>query len=113
MLRADQPITPELSTKLFNYIHENTPSLALWFILSDLQGGRSNDKDLAQTSCYGHRDGLLFFQFYAIDPNLVTPTFAPEIKKFVEGMYDVVRNGISGLETRVYPGYVDPDLGPE
>jgi hypothetical protein len=55
----------------------------------------------------------LFFQFYAIDPNLVSPGFSPEIQKFVEGMYNVVRNGVPGLKTRVYPGYVDPDLGPK
>jgi len=56
---------------------------------------------------------LLFFQFYAIDPNVLSHGFSPEIKTFVEGMYDVVRYGIPGLKTRVYPGYVDPDLGPK
>jgi hypothetical protein len=113
VLRADQAITPQLSTKLFNYIHDNQPKLALWFILSDLQGGRSNDLDLAKTSCFGHRNGMLFFQFYAIDPNLLTPTFSPQIKSFIEGMYNVVKDGIPNLQVRVYPGYVDPELGPE
>jgi len=113
VLRADQPITPALSTQLFNYMQDQSPGLALWFVLSDLQGGKSNDKELAKTSCFGHRDGMLFFQFYAIDANLLRPTFSPDIRKFITGMYDIVRGGVEGLETRVYPGYVDPDLGSE
>ena len=80
VLRDDQAITPQLSTKLFSWIHDNQPKLALWSILSDLQGGRSNDEELAKTSCFGHRYGLLFLQLYAIDPNLLTPKFSRRSK---------------------------------
>lgn len=88
----------------------------MYFILSDLKGGRSNDEELAKTSCFGHRNGMLFFRFYAIDPNLLSPTFSPQIKSSTEvicNVVKVVKDGIPNLQVRVFPGYVDPGLGPE
>lgn len=62
VLDTDHLLTPDLSTKLFNYIEEEWPALSLAFILSDLQGGRTNDKELVAGSAYPHRTGLLFFR---------------------------------------------------
>ncbi|CAG8398300.1 unnamed protein product [Penicillium salamii] len=97
-------MSSETIDKLFDLIATAQKGTLAWFLLFDLQGGRTNDIPAGATS-YAHRDVLIWMQTYTI--NLFRP-----ISQTQRDFLDQVNTLVTGNEPpyAAYPGYVDPFL---
>lgn len=89
---------------LFEYFASADKSLT-WFAIFDLSGGAISDVPLEQTS-FANRKTKFYLQPYIFG----STTQTPQIKTYLDGMVDIVRNSLPNLQLLGYPGYVDPDL---
>ncbi|KAL1991454.1 hypothetical protein VTN49DRAFT_4762 [Thermomyces lanuginosus] len=96
----------ELIDKIFHYLDNTPKGTPLWFIICDLEGGKINDVPVDKTA-YSHRDALYWMQSYAI--NLLGPV-SETTYKFLNGLNDLIAEGLSLSIQSAYPGYVDPQL---
>ena len=92
--------------KLFYYLDTAKKDTLAWFIDFDLQSGATSDYPMDSTA-YAHRDVLYWLQSYAI--NLAGP-ISNTTYDFLDGINDVIAEGVPDAATRAYPGYVDPRM---
>ncbi|KAF8148876.1 putative glucooligosaccharide oxidase [Crassisporium funariophilum] len=90
---------------LFKYIQETKKGTLIWFVIFDLEGGAINDFPLT-SSAYAHRDTLFYLQSYAIGLGKTSQT----TRNFLNGINDVIKNSMPGVEFGAYAGYVDKYL---
>lgn len=91
---------------VFSYLDRVNKGTLIWFIIFDLEGGRTNDIPQDATA-YAHRDALFYMQSYAVG----LPHLKNQTRRFLAGVNDTVRLGMpGGDEFGAYAGYVDPEL---
>jgi hypothetical protein len=91
---------------LFSYLDRVDKGTLIWFIIFDLEGGRTNDVPQDATA-YAHRDALFYMQSYAVG----IPRLRDKTRYFLRGVNETVRIGMPGGDNfGAYAGYVDPEL---
>ncbi|TFK68250.1 FAD-binding domain-containing protein [Pluteus cervinus] len=91
---------------LFNYIQNTDKGTLIWFVIFDLEGGKTNDIPQDATA-YAHRDALFYVQSYGASLTSVSTT----TRSFIEGINNLISNGMPNVDFGAYAGYVDPGLG--
>ena len=90
---------------LFSYLDRIDKGTLIWFIIFDLEGGRTNDIPREATA-YAHRDALFYMQSYAVG----IPRLRDKTRSFLRGVNETVKIGMPGSDFGAYAGYVDPEL---
>lgn len=99
-------IPDKVIDSVFSYLDRADKGTLIWFIIFDLEGGRTNDIPQDATA-YAHRDALFYMQSYAVG----IPRMREKTRAFLKGVNDTIRLGIPGGDSfGAYAGYVDPEL---
>ena len=107
---ANDKITASGIYSFLNYLDSTDSGTPYWTAIFDLEGGATNDIPQNETA-FAHRDAVLFFQ-----PYLTTGIFplTQKHRDFLTGMTEILREDVPAVkENGVYPGYIDPYLGPD
>ncbi|KZV97469.1 FAD-binding domain-containing protein [Exidia glandulosa HHB12029] len=104
--RPDTLIPQDGIDALFEYFEKADKGTPIWVAIFDLEGGAINDVPLESTA-YGHRDTLYYIQTYGIGIIQLSET----TKNYLNGINDVIKAHMPGVDFGAYAGYVDPLLG--
>ncbi|CAK4007347.1 FAD-binding domain-containing [Lecanosticta acicola] len=102
-------MSPAAVEAMFEYIQNTNKGTLAWFIVWDLEAGRTNDFP-ASHSAYVHRDALYYMQIYLVDLLALSSSVNPAIKSFANGLHALMQQLVPGVDDAAYPGYVDPEL---
>ncbi|PVF98620.1 FAD-binding domain-containing protein [Serendipita vermifera] len=90
---------------LFNYLQDTPKGTPAWFVIFDLEAGKTNDIPRDATA-YAHRDALFYVQTYAVGIGKLSTTS----RNFITGINQVIETAMPGVNFGAYAGYVDPAL---
>ncbi|KAF2637132.1 FAD-binding domain-containing protein [Massarina eburnea CBS 473.64] len=102
----DDLLSNDTIDTLFEYMDTVDKGTPVWFLIWDLEGGKTNDY-APDATAYGHRNALFYHQAYAVN---LFGAVTEKNRNFLTGLNKVVTDGL-GHDLGAYAGYVDPALG--
>lgn len=111
-LRQQDVLSDEGVATVFDFVNAADKGTLLWFIIFDATGGAIADVTPANATAYAHRDKVMFYQSYVIDPLGLSQKSRDFLTDFHSTLLGALPATLSARthSGTTYPGYVDEAL---